>query len=157
MLLFIIIPLVLIGVSLAIYFLFIKKSSKKSTETFSDLITDTQYPAVSRTYLTSVSLNTINGSGTCIKTLDTDNILSIQVEANLPLGIGGDFNNENVIYRVFTQDNKPLMSLSRLPDGFYRGLYTLSDSSASDFSSISSIIVTASDESGDTPVLSGSF
>lgn len=149
--LFFILPL-LIAIT-SVYFLVIKKS----TETFSDLVTDTKYPSVSQTSLTSVSDNTINGTGSSIKTLDIDGTLSVQVEANLPLAIGGDFVTENVIYRVFSQDNTPLGFLERHNDGFYRGLYTIPDSSTKDYLSISSLVITASDESGDTPVLSGTF
>lgn len=124
-------------------------------EKFSDYVSKKSCKATSRTYLTSVEPDTIFGSGTAIKSIDSDDTLTIKVEANLPLADGGNFNNESVIYQVYSQSEKPLMVLEWHNDGFYRGEIALADSS--NFNEITKILIVGEKDSQKIPILEGEF
>jgi hypothetical protein len=112
-----------------------------------------------RAQLTSVDNESIQGSGSVIKTLNKNGDLRIYIEANLPLADGGDFNNETIIYNVWggNDELKNLMYLERDNDGFYRAEYIIEDSSSEDFNNLSVIVISADDEKKRTPIIKGTL
>ena len=153
-LLVILLAVLLSGTLLAQY-LPLSNQSIESKEEFSSF-SSIKCPVSAQTYLNSVDPDSMQGSGTASKSLDNDNTLTIYLEANLPLAVGGNFNNENVVYRVFHK-NTPLMHLTRHNDGFYKGTYTSPDSTNDDFNTIDHLSIIATDEKGDIPILLGTF
>jgi hypothetical protein len=133
-----------------------KKEIKQIKEDFSSFAQVENPPVSARIFLNSVEEDSIFGSGTFVKNITSDGILSLQVEANLPLNGGGDFNNTDVIYKVFIPQKGDVMILNRSNDGFYRGEVHLVGSK-DDYKNIEKVVITAEGTAGLKPVLAGIF
>jgi hypothetical protein len=111
-------------------------------------------------FLVSADNNTIQGSATVYKRLDKK-LLTIYCEANLPLAVGGNFTNENVVYQLFGGNSKDslefLSDLERFPDGFYKGNFFKGDSDREYYQKLKHFMIFSNDEHGLVPVLKGKF
>jgi hypothetical protein len=111
-------------------------------------------------FLVSVDNNTMQGSATVYKRLDKK-LLTIYCEANLPLAVGGNFTNENVVYQLFggkSHDSIEFLSdLKRFPDGFYKANFFKGDSDKEYYHNLKHFMIFSNDENGLFPILKGKF
>jgi hypothetical protein len=109
-------------------------------------------------YLVSADKNNMQGSATVYKRLDKE-LLTIYCEANLPMAIGGNFTNENVVYKLFggnSEDSLEFLSdLERFPDGFYKANYF--EDKSDNYHKLKYFMICSNDENGLVPVLKGKF
>jgi hypothetical protein len=113
----------------------------------------------SSAYLVSAD-NSMKGSGTVYKRLDKK-LLTIYSEANLPLAVGGNFTNENIVYQLYGGDSfsnlELLSNMKRFPDGFYKANFFKGDSDREYYKKLKYFMIFSNDEKGLLPVLKGKF
>jgi hypothetical protein len=136
------------------------KPTVESFYNFNDFKKTEDVHISSSAYLVSADDNSMKGSGTVYKRLDKK-ILTIYSEANLPLAVGGNFTNENIVYQLYggnSFDSLELLSdLKRHPDGFYKANFFNGDSDREYYQKLKYFMIFSNDEKGLSPVLKGNF
>jgi hypothetical protein len=134
---------------------------KKSVEefyNFNDFVKNEEVHISKSVYLVSTTKDTIQGSATVYKRLDKK-LFTIYCEANLPLAVGGNFTNDNIVYQLYggiaPSKLELLTNLERSPDGFYKGNFFNGESTRDYYNNMKYFKIFSNDEKGLFPILKG--
>ena len=145
---YLLISTLVISLSLLMFLFMFNK--KQIVENFYNFISSEsmELPKMSRAFLTPMEDALITGSGTAVRSCTQDKC-ELQIEATLPMGIGGDYNTEDVKYYAKTGSLE--IDLERSRDGFFRG----SSDKASKLEKMIKICWKTPSDSGD--IMEGTF